>query len=347
MIQYGIILILILVALALPAADQRNSWPWFFVALVLSFFGVILPLFVFFFSSFLIFNLDWKGACRHGWVDCFILGKLALTPFVLAATAALYRVDILRSGEERKRWIIVAILLGALIAAVCFIFGVTYMHWQLWLLVPLYVAIWYAIRAGQLMAPAGFGPGTYLRGLLGTLPFWIASGWWSHHIFTSLPDKVPARCFIVTAASRGHTSCVGPLIKTSHNGRVVYATRQLLTFWQLENIWHAWAPLSHAIFRKAYNRLGPILASCIQSPWLADAVFYALKPAEWLARLCLSLSRNHSFEEWAERQLRPTNNGRAALPQSPLQRVRSPNRPIWPTMPNARQIKIVTSSGLN
>lgn len=279
-----IILFLILFALALPAVLESNSWPWFFIALVLSFFGVMLPLFVFFFSSFLIMDLEWKGACQHGWLDCFIVGKLALTPFVLAATAALYRVDILRSGQNKERWVVVSFFLGAMIATVCFVFGLVSFGWRMWLLVPLYVAIWYSVRAAQLISAAGFNFWTYLSALLGSLPFWVASGFWSRSVFESLPDKAPSGCFIVTAASRGHAGCVGPFIEIAHNGRNLQVNQQLIVFWQFENFWQKQSPRSHAMFRKVYNRAGPVIAARIKSPWLADVVYLALKPAELIVR---------------------------------------------------------------
>jgi hypothetical protein len=41
------------------------------------------------------------------------------------------------------------------------------------------------------------------------------------------------------------------------------------------------------MFRKIYNHAGPVIARRMTSPWLADLTFLALKPLEWLARLCL------------------------------------------------------------
>jgi hypothetical protein len=70
--------------LALPASRHGRG---FFRGFMLSFAVVILPLIFFFLSSLL--EPDWKGACHHGWLDCFIPGKLALTPLALLATAAL------------------------------------------------------------------------------------------------------------------------------------------------------------------------------------------------------------------------------------------------------------------
>lgn len=278
-----IILIGILSVLAAPVAFKEKTWRRIFIAMGLSFAGVVLPLFVFFFSSFMV--PEWKGACHHGWLDCFIVGKLALAPLVLVATAALYSVEVLRVEKRFKRWIVVGIFLGATIAAVCFIFGLIMFAWAGWLWVPFYVAVWYAVRAGQLIGAARFNLWTYLGALLGSLPFWLVSWLWSQNTFASLPDQAPSGCFIVTAAGRGHRKLVGPFVEIERGGRRLHANQQLLTLWQFENFWRNRAPRSHQIFRRGYNRFGPFIAAQIESPWLADFAYLALKPVELAARL--------------------------------------------------------------
>jgi hypothetical protein len=285
-----IILIVILSVLASPATLKEKSWRRFFIAMVLSFVVVVLPLFVFLFSSFM--EPEWKGACVYGWLDCFIVAKLALTPPVLLATAALYALEIIRVENRTRRWIVVGIFLGAVVASVCFVFGVVCIGAEadapkLWLLVPFYVAVWYSIRAVQLIKAAGSSFWPNFISLVGSLPFWLASWYWSRSLYASLPDKAPTGCFIVTAAGGGHAQFVGPHFEIEHNGQRRLANQQLLTLWQFENSWRAQFPSSHARFRVIYNRVGPIVARRISSPWLADLTFIGLKPLEWLARLCL------------------------------------------------------------
>jgi hypothetical protein len=278
----------LLAALALPPALKQKSWKTFFAALGLSFFGVLLPLFVFLFSAFLV--PEWKGGCRHGWLDCFHLGKLALTPLVLAATTALYALDIYRVANRTRQWIVMGIFLGAIIASVCFVFGIVTTGGQpgaaLWLLVPFYVSVWYGIRAGQLAKTAGFGVAPYLRAFSCSLPFWLAGWFWSRYTYASLPDQPPS-CFVVTATARGHESIVGPFFEINHGGRIRRANRQLITLWHFEALWRAHAPLSHALFRRAYNRLGPAVAGRITSPGMADLAHLAIKPVELLAALAV------------------------------------------------------------
>jgi hypothetical protein len=237
---FWLILIGILLALALPPAVKAKSWIRFFIALILSFAGVVLPLFVFGFSSFM--EPEWKGACVHAWLDCFITGKLALTPLVLLATAALYALEIFRVENRTARWIVAGIFLGAIVSSICFVFGAVCIGFKgdvfkWWLLVPLYVAIWYSARAAELMKAARLNFRTYLISLICSLPFWLASWLWSRSLYASLPNQAPSNCFIVTAAGRGHAAFVGRHIEIEHNGRRLLINQQLITFWQFEKVW--------------------------------------------------------------------------------------------------------------
>jgi hypothetical protein len=283
-----IVLTGILSALALPPAVKAKSWWRFFVALILSFVGIILPLFIFWFSSMM--EPDWKGDCAHGWLDCFITSKLALTPLVLLATAALYALEILRVENRTARWIVVGIFLGAIISSICFIFGAVWIGFQAdplkwWLLVPFYVAVWYCVRAVELIKATRLNFWTCLISLVCSLPFWLVSWLWSRSLYASLPDQDPSGCFIVTAAARGHAVFVGTHIEIERNGCSLLVNQQLITFWQFEDLWRNFAPRSHHIFRCGYNRIGPVIAVGIKSPWLADFTYLAIKPFEFIAKL--------------------------------------------------------------
>src|SRR5580704_7230194 len=118
---YLAFLFFILLMLAVPPAVNKKSWSCFIGAMILSFFVVVLPLFIFFFSAFLV--PDWKGGCTHGWLDCFHMGKFALAPLALVATAALYSVEVLQVPNRMEKWIVLGIFSGAIISTVCLVFG--------------------------------------------------------------------------------------------------------------------------------------------------------------------------------------------------------------------------------
>jgi hypothetical protein len=280
----------LLLGFALPPALRERSWKRFFIAAALSVAGILLPLFIFVFSICL--TPEWKGGCDHGWIDCFHLGKLALAPLVLWASAALYVTDIYRGALPLKPWISLGLFQGAVVSSICFLFGVataglTERFLRGWLLVPFYTAVWYWARTVQLTR-AGNQLGAYAKALCGSLPFWIGSLLWSRSYYASLPENPPS-CFVVTAASRGHREFVGPFVEVAHRGRKRPANHQLMTLWQFEALWCTRAPASHAAFRRAYNRFGPAMAQQITSPWLADAAYLALLPAELLAGLAIRL----------------------------------------------------------
>jgi hypothetical protein len=290
----GIILLAgVLLGLALPPALHERSWKRFFIAFILSFVGIILPLFIFVMSAFLV--PDWKGACRQGWLDCFHMGKLALLPLVLWASAAWYRVEIYRTPNRLQTWIVLGMAMGAIVSTVCLVIGlVVYRsnnpHWPfqyVWFLVPLYVSVWYLIRACQLFIASNMTVRTLVSSFLWTIPLWITTFILTRKCYASLPDQAPS-CFIATAASRGHSVVVGTRRRVRHDGQDREANQQLMTLWNLEDLWARRAPNGHARFRKVYNVVGPMVAARVASPFVADVVYLALKPVEITARIILT-----------------------------------------------------------
>ena len=283
---------LIIAALAAPAALREKSWRRFFIGFGLVFAAVILPLFVYLMSSFMM--PEWKGDCRHGWLDCFHLGKLALTPLVLWATSALYALEVLRVKNKTRQWLVLGLLTGALASGGClgiglWIYGGVGEWMYLWFLVPLYVFVWHSLRAVPLLRAANT---SFLAGLVtvvSSISFWIASFWWAKKTYLDLPDQAPMGCFVVTAAGRGHERVVGPFVEISRRGAKRRVNWQLVTFWEFENAWSNRAPRSHSIFRHDYNRLGPVIAGKINSPIAADVAYVALKPVELAARVAVNL----------------------------------------------------------
>lgn len=100
--------------------------------------------------------------------------------------------------------------------------------------------------------------------------------------FDQLPDEPPDNCFVVTAATRGHRGVVRTWYEESLN-RVV--NRQLINFWEFEDWLRVNFPSTQIGMRKVYNFIGPLIARLIVFKWQADLVYWALKPAEWLAKM--------------------------------------------------------------
>jgi hypothetical protein len=299
------IVAIICFALAAPAIVEGASVKRFGWALLTAAFGVILPLAVFFLSAFL--TPGSKSGCQNGWFDCFHSGKLWLTPLALWATGALYVREVFAPNPPYQPSLSHGLFMGVLVAGGCSVYGWVWGHLSagleatIWLLVPSYLTVWYGIRLLQILECFKPTVREYSLSLLSALPFWIISVLWSRLIFESLPKNPPAMtCFVVTAAARGHPILVGPFVETSRNGHPRCINHQLIALWSLEAKWQQLAPCSHAAFRHVYNRIGPIIARRITSPWLADATYLALKPAEWIARLtvlCLPGGTLHTQQE--------------------------------------------------
>lgn len=286
----------VLAILALPAGLKDKSVTRFSVSFVLSFFGILLPIAFFFLSACLI--PEGKDKAPHGWIDCFHLGKLAMTPFVLWATAALYAVEIYEVKDRTRPWIIQGLFAGAIVSFVCLVLGLISdgIDSLLLLAVPFYVAVWYGLRAGQFIRDGKVKASPLVITATSTLPFWTASVFWSYKTYLALPEITPPDCFVVTAASRGHQKLVGPFREVTHRGCIRLANQQLITLWEFEALWRRATPRCHALFRRGYNVIGPILARRITSPLIADLFYLVLKPAEFIGCLLLSLvALRHHF----------------------------------------------------
>ena len=128
-----LLIVLPLIGMALPPAVRQKSLKRFFIAVVISAIGILLPLYVFVVSIFCM--PEWKGGCEHGWLDCFHLGKLALAPLVLWACAAFYTIQVLRPANTHRTWIVLGIFTGAIVSSVCFVVGLVtnvFRHEMLW-----------------------------------------------------------------------------------------------------------------------------------------------------------------------------------------------------------------------
>jgi hypothetical protein len=236
-----------------------------------------------------------KSSCEYGWLNCVHIGKIALTPVVLWACAGFYAIQILRLDAKQHPWFALGVLHGAIVSAISFVWGVV-IHgasWSdlgSWLLVPLYVAVWYTLLAVYCLRKAKPCWLQHVASWVGVFPFWVGMVYWSKGHYASLPEHPPG-CFVVTAASKGHPWFVGTFLEIERRGVQRAVNQQLVTFWQLEQLWSKKGPGSHRSFRRVYNWIGPRIACCIRHRAVADVVYLVLKPVEWFALLLLRVGR--------------------------------------------------------
>lgn len=281
--ETALILVVLSVLLALPVwRAQGGVGPWLGAAARV-FFQYALPLLFFFVSAMLV--PDSKANALMGWLDGFFLGKLAMTPMVLWAVAASYVSDVLKL--ELRPWMVLGHLAGALAATSCALIGLAIVPREMvamgFMVVPVYTAVWYDIRAVQVWREQQPLAGPVVATAAGSGVLFAAALGWSWQVYQELPEE-PPECFVVTAASRGHEAVVGPMREHVRRGMRRRVNDQLLTFWALEARWRVVSPGSHRLVRRVYNRVGPVVARRLRHPLLADAMCLLLKPAEWAAR---------------------------------------------------------------
>lgn len=100
--------------------------------------------------------------------------------------------------------------------------------------------------------------------------------------YATLP-KTPPRCYVCTAAARGHRWLVQPESMRADDGKVFLVNRQMRRLKGAELVLLITVPWLHRVMRVVYDRLGPPLARRIEHPLAADFAYLALKPVELLA----------------------------------------------------------------
>lgn len=295
-----VVLFVTLLLVAAPAIRQR-LWLLLVGASWRVILGMLLPLAAFIASC--AEEPAWKGASPGGWIGCFDAAKFVLLPLAAWALACVYALEVWRVEQRARSWLVLGCSQGAVVSGYfCLRLLSSVTAWPGFfrvqglgevlcvlaiLMMPFVVYAYFAYRTRQLWRESGMSKIKFWLSQLWGLPFWIGALFNARRIYDNLPDEPPQGCFVVTAAARGHAQLVGPFVLHTRHGLVRSVNRQLLTFWAFERRWQATAPRTHRAFRRCYNVAGRRLARRLNNPWLADAAYLALKPAEWFAAFTL------------------------------------------------------------
>jgi hypothetical protein len=157
---------------------------------------------------------------------------------------------------------------------------------------PIFAALAFSLAAYQVAV----APGRYRFRISHLL---AGTGWAAAHLaawrksmdlaieaYNKLPTD-PPQCYVCTAAVRGHARFVGSRPVAAPDGRIASVNDQLQTLKAAELALAIATPRFHRRLRRLYNHIGPPIARRLRNPWLADAAYVSLKPAEWLARFVL------------------------------------------------------------
>ena len=151
---------------------------------------------------------------------------------------------------------------------------------------PLYALLFAALMLGVLVAVLmlfGQAPDSIVRAFTET------SDW-------NLSQKVSPQNvhydehYLCTVAAGGHRRVVKPLRLGIRHGHRVIVNRQLCVANAFEQVLEERTPRFHRAVRNFYDRYGFPIARLIHSKYIADLVYFIMKPLEWVFLLVLYLT---------------------------------------------------------
>jgi hypothetical protein len=110
--------------------------------------------------------------------------------------------------------------------------------------------------------------------------------------------------YLCTVAARGHARLVRPERLGQRRGQIIVVNRQLAIANAFEDLLHTRWPRFGRAARQLYDRVGLPVSRWIRGRWMADAIYVAMKPAEWIFYLALVLLDPRSPEERIARMYR-------------------------------------------
>lgn len=93
--------------------------------------------------------------------------------------------------------------------------------------------------------------------------------------------------YLCTVAAGGHPKVVKPLRGGMRHGHQVVVNRQLCVANAFEQVLEKKLPGFHRLVRTVYDRVGYPISRHIHSQYWADAIYFLMKPLEWLFLLVL------------------------------------------------------------
>ena len=99
--------------------------------------------------------------------------------------------------------------------------------------------------------------------------------------------------YLCTVAAGGHKKIVKPLRRGVRHGHEVIVNRQLCVANAFEQILEERTPRFHKAVRRFYDTYGFPVAKLIKSRYMADMIYYLMKPLEWTFVSVLYLTEAH------------------------------------------------------
>ncbi|MBQ7828153.1 MAG: hypothetical protein IJ386_07810 [Clostridia bacterium] len=131
-----------------------------------------------------------------------------------------------------------------------------------------------------LLALFGQAPDSIIR-------VWTQTADWTLSNYEGPQNIMTDQHYLCTVAAGGHRKVVKPIRAGMRHGHTVIVNRQLCIANAFEELLQERLPRFHKAVRGFYDRYGYPVAKHIRSPYAADAVWFLMKPLEWLFLLVL------------------------------------------------------------
>ncbi|MBD5467768.1 MAG: hypothetical protein HDR21_06410 [Lachnospiraceae bacterium] len=118
---------------------------------------------------------------------------------------------------------------------------------------------------------------------------WTETSDWTLSAQTAPQNLIVDEHYLCTVAAGGHRRIVKPLRMGERHGHAVVVNRQLMIANAFEQLLEERTPRFHRHVRHFYDTYGFPVAKLIHSRYAADAVYFIMKPLEWLFLIVLYL----------------------------------------------------------
>ena len=118
---------------------------------------------------------------------------------------------------------------------------------------------------------------------------WTETADWNMSQKVAPQNIVRDEHYLCTVAAGGHGAIVKPIRTGKRHGHRVIVNRQLCIANAFEQLLEERAPNFHRFVRASYDKIGYPIAKHIQSPYIADATYFIMKPLEWIFLFSLYL----------------------------------------------------------
>ena len=130
--------------------------------------------------------------------------------------------------------------------------------------------------------------------LFGQAPDSIIEAWTQTSDWTLSQQAAPQNIqidmhYLCTVAAGGHKNVVKPLRVGKRHGHRVLVNRQLCVANAFEQLLEERIPKIHRGIRNIYDKYGYPIAKHIRSPYVADLIWFLMKPLEWFFLIALYL----------------------------------------------------------